>query len=252
MNPNDLKDRVALVTGGAKGIGRACCERLARAGIKVAINYRSSEADAQKTAQAVKDAGSLAHLVRADVSSTEEVHSMVSEISDTLGPIDILINNAGVLHSVGHEETTPEIWQQTLDINLTGTYNVTWAVKDGMIERKFGRIVNMSSIGGLSARPYCIAYSVSKAGVIALTRSLAQAVAAHNIRINAVAPGLIETEMIGGLGKERRQKLIEDTPISRLGTPAEIANLVYFLLSEESSFTTGQTVVASGGRDLLP
>ena len=252
MISTDLEGRVALVTGGAKGIGRACCEQLAMAGANVAINYRSSEKAAAETASLVEEAGATSHVVRADVSSPQQVESMVAEVSAALGPIDLLVNSAAVFDPVSHEEATLEVWQRTLDINLTGTYLVTWAVKGGMVERGFGRIVNITSVAALRGRPMCIPYSVSKAGVTAFTKGLSEAVAAHNIRVNAVAPGLTDTDMATNLDEATRAKQIQDTPLKRIGTPEDIANAVLFLLSEQSSFMTGQTVVASGGRVLLP
>lgn len=252
MSDQDLKGRVALITGGSRGIGRACCEHIARAGAAVAVNFRSNEQAAKKTVELVEAAGGRAMTIRADVSSQEEVARMVSAVEQQLGPIDLLVNNAGIFDHVSHEETTAELWQRTLDVNLTGTYFVTWAVKDDMIARGFGRIVNIASIAALRARPQSIAYSVSKAGVVALTKSLAEAVAEHNVRVNAVAPGLIETEILEGVDQSKLDALIEATPIRRIGQPDEIAQLVLFLLSERSSFMTGQTLVASGGRVLLP
>jgi 3-oxoacyl-[acyl-carrier protein] reductase len=252
MTDSCFQGRVALVTGGASGIGRACCEALARAGAKVAINYHTRDAEARATAQLVEATGSVAHPVRADVSQKDQVTSMVEEVSRALGPINMLVNNAGVIDIVSHEQTTLDIWQRTLDINLTGTYLTTWAVKDGMIERRFGRIVNISSLAGLRARPKNIAYAVSKAGVISLTKSLGQAIAAHNVRVNAVAPGLTDTDMASGLSGTLSDDLIAETPMGRMGTPHEIAAVVMFLLSDQSSFMTGQTVAASGGRALLP
>ncbi len=252
MASSEFEGRVALVTGGAKGIGRACCEQLATAGAKVAVNYRSSEKAAEETAKRVEEAGSAAHLVRADVSSPDEVESMVAEVSSALGPVDLLVNNAAVYDTVSHEEATLEVWQRTLDVNLTGVYLVTWAVKGGMVERGFGRIVNITSVAALRGRPMCIPYSVSKAGVTAFTKGLSEALAAHNIRVNAVAPGLTDTDMAANLDEATRAKQIQDTPLKRMGTPEDIANAVLFLLSEQSSFMTGQTVVAGGGRVLLP
>jgi len=252
MSDSSLKGRTALITGGGKGIGRACCVRLAREGADVAINYLTSERQARETAELVKEAGATPHLVRADVSSADQVQAMVAEVTEALGPIELLVNNAGIFHYVSHQETTPEIWRRTLDVNLTGAYLVTWAVKQSMIERRFGRIVNVASISALQARPMSIAYAVSKAGMIALTKSLSAAVAADNIRVNAVAPGLIDTEIIDGVEQSRLDTLVAATPMARIGKPEEIANLVYFLLSDESSFMTGQTIVASGGRALLP
>ncbi len=222
MASSDLEGRTALVTGGAKGIGRACCKLLAQAGVQVAINYRSSQKQAEETAQLVESAGSVAHTIRADVSLPEQVKSMVVQVQEALGPIDLLVNNAAVFDMASHEETTLKVWRQTLDINLTGTYLVTWAVKDSMIKRRWGRIVNISSIAALRARPMAIAYSVSKAGIIALTKSLSTALAPYDIRINAVAPGSIDTDMAADMGQETMNRLISNTSISRLGTPGEI------------------------------
>ena len=248
----ELEGRTALVTGAARGIGRACCERLARSGARVAINYKSSEAEARQAARRIEAAGGVAQPFRADVSSSDEVRHLVDAVARTLGPIDLLVNNAGIFDHVSHEATTPELWRRTLDRNLTGAFLVTWAVKDGMIARGFGRIVNIASIAGLRARPMAIAYAVSKAGMIALTRSLSEAVAAHDVRVNAVAPGLIDTEIHDGTDPGVLERLVRATPMARMGRPAEIAEVVSFLLSERSSFMTGQTLVASGGRVHLP
>jgi 3-oxoacyl-[acyl-carrier protein] reductase len=193
-----------------------------------------------------------AHLVRADVASEEQVAVMVREAADVLGPIDLLVNNAGVFHLLPHEETTLDVWRKTLDVNLTGAYLATWAVKASMIERGFGRIVNIASIAGLRARPMSIAYSASKAGMIALTKSVAEALAPHNIRVNAVAPGLIDTEIIAGVGQERIDAIVDSTPLGRIGRAEDVAEAVLFLLSEQSSFITGQTLVVCGGRVMLP
>ena len=247
-----LEGRTALVTGGAKGIGAACCLRLAEAGARVAVNYRSSSATAEQLVSRIEADGGTALAIQADVTSDVDVDTMITNVEASLGPIDLLVNNAGICDFVSHEETTLEQWQRTLDINLTGCYRVTWAVKAGMIQRRFGRIVNMSSIAALRARPMSIAYAVSKAGMTALTKSLAEAVAEHNIRINAVAPGLIDTEIIQDVDPQVRDAIVANTPLGRLGQPGDIADLVLFLLTEQSRFMTGQTLVASGGRVMLP
>lgn len=252
MSDRPLAGRTALVTGGAKGIGRSCCLRLAEAGADVAINYLTSGEQARETAELVRRAGVRANLVRADVSSAEQVAAMVDEVAGTLGPVDLLINNAGVFHLLPHEETSLEIWQKTLDVNLTGAYLVTWAVKPGMIERQFGRIVNVASIAGLRPRPMSIAYAASKAGLIGLTQSLAEALAPHNIRVNAIAPGLIDTEILSGVSRQRIDTIVGATPLGRIGRGADVAGAALFLLSEESSFMTGQTLVVCGGRVMLP
>lgn len=252
MNDRPLIGRTALVTGGAKGIGRACCVRLAQAGADIAINYLTSERQARETAELVGQVGVRSHTVRADVRSPEEVSAMVREVADTLGPVDLLINNAGVFHFVSHEETTPDVWRQTLDVNLTGAYLATWTVKPSMIERRFGRIVNIASIAGLRARPMSIAYAASKAGLIGLTKSLAEALAPHNIRVNAIAPGLIDTEILSGVSQDRIDAIVGSTPLGRIGHGDDVADAVLFLLTDQSSFITGQTLVVCGGRVMLP
>lgn len=248
----ELEGRTALVTGGAKGIGAACCLLLAKAGARVAVNYRSSGVVAQQLVTQIESDAGTALACQADITSGEEVSNMVTSVEAALGPIDLLVNNAGVFDFLSHEETTLEQWQRTLDINLTGCYRVTWAVKAGMSQRRFGRIVNMSSISALRARKMSIAYAVSKAGMTALTKSLAEAVAEHNIRVNAVAPGLIDTDIIQDVDPQVRESIVANTPLGRLGQPDDIAEIVLFLLSDRSRFMTGQTLVASGGRVMLP
>lgn len=244
--------RTALVTGGSRGIGRACCLKLAQAGARVAVNYRSDEAAARETAQLIEAAGAESLIVQADVSLPDEVDRMVAQINDRIGPVDLLVNNAGVFDFVSHAQTTLEIWRRTLEVNLTGTFLVTWAVKDGMVARRFGRIVNVSSISALEPRPMSIAYAASKAGVVAFTKSIAAALAEFNVRANAVAPGLIETEILEGVEAAALERIIAATPLKRIGTPDEVAAAVLFLLSEESSFMTGQTIVTCGGRVMRP
>lgn len=252
MSDRPLTGRTALVTGGAKGIGRACCVRLAEAGANVAINYLTSDEQARETAELVLQAGAKALLAYADVSSPEQVTAMVGQVIDALGPVDLLVNNAGVFHFLSHEETSLEVWRKTLDVNLTGAYLVTWAVKAGMIERGFGRIVNIASIAGLRPRPMSIAYAASKAGLIGLTKSLAESLAPHNVRVNAIAPGLIDTEILSDVSQERIDAIVQSTPLGRIGRGADVADAALFLLSEQSSFITGQTLVVCGGRVMSP
>ena len=252
MNDRSLVGRTALVTGGAKGIGRACCLRLAQAGAHVAVNYLSSDEAARETAELVRQAGVRSHLVRADVTSPEQVAAMVEEATGALGPIELLVNNAGIFHFLSHDETTLDVWRKTLDVNLTGAYLVAWAVKPSMIERRFGRIVNIASIAGLRARPMSIAYAASKAGLIGLTKSTAEALAKHNIRVNAIAPGLIDTEILAGVSQERLDAIVDSTPLGRIGRSEDVADAALFLLSDQSSYMTGQTLVVCGGRVMLP
>jgi len=250
--PRRFQDRVALVTGGSRGIGRACCLRLAQEGARVAVSYRQGKEDAEETLRQIEAVGGSGMIVQSDVSRSEEVDRMIGEVESQLGEVELLVNNSGIFKYQPHTELTEETWRQMLDVNLTGTFLVTWRVKEGMLKRKFGRIVNLSSLSGLQPRPKSIAYAVSKAAVISFTQSTATAWAGDNVRVNAVAPGLIETEILSGVNQEDLEKIIQATPIPRMGEPAEVAAMVAFLLSEESNFTTGQTLVISGGRGMLP
>lgn len=189
--------------------------------------------------------------MRGDVSDAGRVAAMAAEAEAALGPIDLLVANAGIAKAGAHDDIDLADWRRMMAVNVDGVLHCVLAVKDGMIERGFGRIVCLASIAGLFARPHMIAYAVSKAAVIALVRNLAPGLAPA-VRINAVAPGLTNTDMIGGMDKQALDALVAGTPLGRLGTPREIAELAAFLLSERSAFTTGQTVVADGGRVMLP
>ena len=251
-NSDSLQDKVVLVTGGARGIGAACCKSLAAEGAKVVVNYRQRADAAEKVVEEIQAAGGNAIALQADVTCDDQVKQMLATIRQELGTIDVLINNAGIFEIIAHDDITMEKWQEMLDVNLTGTYRVTWAITPEMIEQSSGVIINISSIAGLRPRPNSIAYAVTKAGMIAMTKGLAQALAPHNIRVNAVAPGLIDTDIIADVDEALKQELIQQTPIPRLGTPEDIAEVVRFLASSDSSFMTGQTLVASGGRVTLP
>lgn len=252
MINQEFSGRTALVTGGSRGIGRACAEMLARHGASVAVNFRADADSAQEVIDVVSAAGQRAIAVQADVSDEAQVKSMIETVEQELGTVDLLINNAGVFHFVDHAATDIEIWNQTMACNLTGVFLVTWAVKQKMIERKFGRIVNMSSISALRARPNAIAYAASKAGVTGFTKSVAEALAGDNIRVNAIAPGLIDTDILSGVEQSTLDSIVAATPLGRIGTPEDVADLARFLLSEESRFITGQTLVVGGGRVMLP
>ena len=249
---SDLANRTALVTGGSRGIGRSCCLRLGQAGARVVVNYRANAQAADETVAAIVAAGGEAVAVQADVSDEDQVARLVAKSVSHFGPVELLVNNAGIFEYGPYTELTPAAWHRTMSVNLTSVYLVTWAVKDAMIERGFGRIVNLSSVAGLRPRAMAIAYATSKAAVVSFTQSTAEAWARLGIRVNAIAPGLIDTEIIEHVADDAKQRLIDATPIPRLGVAEEIANACYFLLSEQSSFVTGQTLVADGGRVMLP
>jgi 3-oxoacyl-[acyl-carrier protein] reductase len=244
-------NRVALVTGGSRGIGRATALRLAAQGADVALSYVRRDQEAQHIASAIRQQGRRALAVPCDVSHSAEVRGLVDQTRAALGPIDLLAHCGAISNLKDHTELTEEVWRQMIDVNLTGAYLVLFAVKDEMMARGFGRIVTVSSLAALRPRKMQIHYATAKAGMIALTRCCAEAFAPH-VRVNCVAPGLIETEMMHVLPEERIRAIAETTPLERVGRPEEIAATICFLLSEESSFITGQTIVACGGRAMIP
>jgi 3-oxoacyl-[acyl-carrier protein] reductase len=244
--------KTALVTGGSRGIGRATALRLAREGADVALSYVSRRDDAQRVVQEIQALSRCAFAAPCDVSDPEEVANLVRLTRETHGPIDLLVHCGAISTLRAHSELTAASWQEMIDVNLTGTYNVVFAVKDEMIARRFGRIVTLSSVAALRPRKMQIHYSAAKAGVIAFTRCCAEAFAPYNVRINGVAPGLIETEMANVLPDETIRRVVADTPLNRLGAPEEVASVIRFLLSEESSFIIGDTLDVSGGRIMLP
>ncbi len=249
---DEFRHRVALITGGSRGIGRAVALRLARDGADVAVSYAARQDPAIEVVREIEALGRRATHARCDVSEPEEVGALVAHTRSELGPIDFLVHCGAVSSVSRHDELSIEEWRRTVDVNLTGTFLIVRAVKDEMIERRFGRIVAISSVAALRSRAHQAAYSASKAGVIALTRCWSDAFAPHNVRFNAIAPGLIETEMVHTLSDEEIATKIAATPVGRIGVPDDIAGLVRYLVSEESNFMSGQTLVASGGRIHLP
>jgi 3-oxoacyl-[acyl-carrier protein] reductase len=245
-------NRVALVTGGSRGIGRATALRLAGEGADVAISYGSRSQPAEQVVAEIRAMGRKAMCAPCNVARPDEVNRLIAGTRETLGPIDLLAHCGAISNICDHSSLSYDRWLETIDVNLNGTFLVVFAVKDAMIERGFGRIVLVSSVAALRPRKMQIHYAASKAGVIALVRCCAEAFAPHNVRVNCVAPGLIETEMARVLPDEAMMRIVADTPIGRIGQPEEIASVIRFLLSEESSFMTGETLSASGGRVTLP
>ncbi len=247
----EFQDRVALVTGGSRGIGRATALRLASEGAHVAISYGSRRAEADATVDEIENLGRRALAQQCNVAKPDEVARLVERTRSELGPIAFLAHCGAISNIASHQELDYECWREMIDVNLTGAYLVVFAVKDEMIARGFGRIVTVSSIAALLPRQMQIHYSASKAGVMALTRCCAEAFAPHNVRVNCVVPGLVDTEMADVLPADRKAEVIAATPMQRIGKPEELASLIRFLLSDESSYMTGQSVVASGGRLMM-
>ena len=237
----DLAGRVALVTGGGRGIGKAIAHTLAEAGADVAVNYRERADDAQATAEQIRRLGRRAAPVRADVARAAEVDGLVAAVTRELGPIDILINNAGISEPCAIEELTEEAFDRTLAVNLKSAFLCTQAVLPGMRTRGFGRIVNISSGAARGAGVVGVHYNASKAGMEGLTRGYAARVVQDGVTVNAVAPSLIATEMI----KPHRTASVAKIPLGRLGTVEEIASVVLMVVG--NAYMTGQTVAANGG-----
>ena len=239
--------QTALVTGSSRGISRAIALELDREGWAVCVNYLAHREAAEDLVRLLRAEGWEAMAVRADVSDRDAVEAMVRTAQAELGPIELLVNNAGISYQGLFQDTSNEIWDRTLAVNLTGARTAAQAVLPHMLSEKRGCIVNISSMWGLRGASCEVAYACSKAAIIGLTRSLALELAPSGIRVNCVAPGCIETDMVRVLGEETRAMLVEETPLGRLGTPEDIAHAVAFFASEKASFLTGQVLTADGG-----
>lgn len=252
MTAQAFAGKHVLITGGSRGIGRAAAVRFASEGAAISINYLSRPEPADETLALIQKAGSKGIAIAGNVALPDDARATAAQARAAFGPIDILVHCAGYSVVEPPDEVTWESWKRTMDVNLDGTFNMIYAVKDEMLERKFGRIVTTSSVAALRPRKNQVHYSASKAAVIAMTRCLAEGWAASNVRVNCCCPGLTETEMSYALPPVARASVIEQTPLGRIGEPEEIANVIRFLASEESSFITGQTIVACGGRAMIP
>ena len=242
-----LEGKTALVTGAGSGIGRATALLLAQRGACVIVNDLDL-GRARAVAEEVKKLGKKALALQADVSDFQAVAEMVARGEKELFPVDILVNNAGMATVIPFHRMEPPQWQRMLDVHLGGTLNCTRAVINGMIERRWGRVVSISSIAALSGGGRGLThYSAAKAGIVGFTKGLAREVAEYNITANAVAPGPIETPMVETFGPKFVDRMVQATPMKRLGRPEEIAYAVVFLASEEASFITGQVISPNGG-----
>ena len=239
--------QVALVTGSSRGIGRAIAAELAREGWPVCINYLHRKDAAESLAAQLQSEGHQAMIFQADVSDRQAVNAMVAAAEARFGPIELLVNNAGVAGQCLFQDVTDELWDRYMGVNLGGARNTIQAVLPHMLHEKRGCIVNISSMWGLRGASCEVTYSCTKAALIALTRSLAMELAPSHIRVNCVAPGVIDTDMVQVLGQDTLRELAEQTPLGRLGTPEDIAHAVAFFASEKASFITGQVLTADGG-----
>jgi NAD(P)-dependent dehydrogenase (short-subunit alcohol dehydrogenase family) len=246
MRTHEFENRVALVTGGSRGIGRAVALELVYAGARVAINYLSDTDSARETLARVRNAGGDGIVVRGDVSNAEDVQRVVDTVRGELGSIEFLVNNAGLVDHLTHDQLTFPVWKKSFEVNVDGPFLTTWAVKNEMIERNFGRIVN--SLAGVVPKIEMLHYATAKAALIAFTRNCGVALAPFNVRVNSVAPGLTDTDRTAEADATMVARLVEETPLRRMADPGEIASVVAFLLSERAAYITGETILAAGGR----
>ena len=243
----NLTGKVALVTGASRGIGRACAVYLAELGAKVAVNYAQSSGLAEQVADRIRETGGEAAAIRADVSRREEAEALVEETVNTFGSLDILVNNAGITRDNLLIRMKEEDWDRVIDTNLKSVFLVTKAASRHMIRQRQGRIINISSVIGIAGNAGQSNYAASKAGMIGFSKSIAKELAPRNILVNMVAPGFIDTDMTEGLNDRAKDSILARIPLKRYGKPENVAYLVGFLASEESSYITGQVIHVDGG-----
>ncbi len=240
-------DKVALITGGTRGIGKQIAFTLAKEGYHIALNYRKENEELESTIKEIKENKVDCLAVKGDVSSFEDCEEFVKQVIEKFGKIDVLVNNAGITKDMLLMRMKKEDFEQVIDVNLIGTFNVTKNVITHMLKVRSGRIINISSVVGLSGNAGQTNYAASKAGIIGFTKSLAKEVASRGILVNAVAPGFIETSMTEVLKEEVKEEIAKSIPLKRMGTSQDVANVVKFLASEDSSYVTGQVLQVDGG-----
>ena len=241
------EQRVALVTGASRGIGRAIAKRLAQDGVFVGVNYRQSGAAAEQLVGEIADAGGRAFLVPGDVADATQAREVVAKAVETGGRLDILVNNAGIIRDTLLLRMSDDDWDAVLSTNLRGAYLCTQAALRTMLRQRWGRIVNVASIAGIRGNAGQANYAAAKAGLIGFTKSVAREAASRQVTVNAVAPGLIETDITASMPEKAREALTAQIPLGRMGTPEEVAEVVAFLASERAGYITGAVIQIDGG-----
>lgn len=248
MNINNaLHEKTVIISGAARGIGRAIAVELAREGANISFNYLQNEQAAADLVGELNRLGTSANAFKADIRDYDAVKAWVEETKKIYGAIDIVINNAGVIKDKALALMDNDDWHSVINTNLDGTFNLTRAAIISLIKQKSGVVINMSSVSGMIGLSGQTNYAASKAGIIGFTKSLSREVGPYNIRVNAIAPGFIETDMLKDITTEYREQMIKQIPLSRLGSVEEVAKLVKFLASEDAGYITGQTFVIDGG-----
>ena len=244
----EVRGKCALVTGGGRGIGRAVCLELARGGASVAVNYAGSEEAARETVERCLELGAPdAFAIQADVAEEQAVAAMLAAVEERLGRIDILVNNAGITRDGLMLRMNDADWDAVLDTNLKGAFHCMRGVYQGMMRRRYGRIINISSVVGLRGNAGQANYSASKAGLIGMSKSMAKELASRGVTVNVVAPGFITTDMTAALPQAAQEALLATIPMKRLGAPEDVARAVAFFAGEESAYLTGQVLCVDGG-----
>lgn len=242
-----LQDKKAIISGAAKGIGRAIAIELARQGVNISFNFLTSDKEAKDLESEIKSLGVQCKAFQVDIKDFSAVESWVSQTRQFFGGLDIVVNNAGIIRDKALALMQLEDWHEVISTNLDGTFNLTRASIVTLLKQKSGIIINVSSVSGIIGLQRQTNYSASKGGIISFTKALAKEVAGYNIRVNAVAPGFIETEMLKGLKEDFRDKLAQRIPLKRMGRPEEVAKAVRFLASDAADYITGQTLIIDGG-----